>query len=116
MALINFQKQFVPDVESGKKKQTIRAPRKHPIRKGDALYLYTGLRTRYAKKLKEVKCTGIEDVVIGKREYKTGKGVWSGYLDLDYFAQKDGFKSWQEMIKWFEKTHTLPFKGWLIKW
>ena len=42
MALINFQKRFANDVESGKKRQTIRKQRKHPFKLNETLYLYTG--------------------------------------------------------------------------
>lgn len=35
MPLLDFKKQFAQLVESGEKRQTIRAPRKIPILKGD---------------------------------------------------------------------------------
>lgn len=46
MALLNFKKRFAPLVESGTKTHTIRAWRKHPIREGEMLHLYTGLRQK----------------------------------------------------------------------
>jgi len=48
MPTINFTK-F--KVESGEKRQTIRAVRKRPIKVGDKLHLYSGLRTKKARNL-----------------------------------------------------------------
>jgi hypothetical protein len=51
MPSLNFQTQFVRLIESGKKRQTIRPLRKNPIKVGDKLYLFTGLRTKDCKTL-----------------------------------------------------------------
>ena len=51
MPALNFQKQFVPLIESGKKRQTIRPEGKNPIEAGDKLYLFTGLRTKSCKRI-----------------------------------------------------------------
>lgn len=76
MALLNFQKQFADLIEAGTKRQTIRAARKYPIKVGDKLYLYTGLRTKYCRKLKTkfdkidekgktfVICKSVQDIII----------------------------------------------------
>ena len=56
MPALNFQKQFVPLIESGEKRQTIRSQRKQPIKVGDLLYLYTGQRTKNCRKLAESIC------------------------------------------------------------
>lgn len=52
MPAYNFQKQFAPLVESGQKRQTIRAigKRRH-ARPGESLQLYTGQRTKACRKL-----------------------------------------------------------------
>ena len=118
MPILNFQKQFAAAVESGEKSQTIRAPRKHPIRVGDTLYLYTGLRTKSVRKLGEAKCRSVVRVFIprgGVHLVVDNKELL--YLDqLNPFAQSDGFEDWYEMVRWFEKNHGLPFVGMLIKW
>ncbi len=51
--LFNFKAQFVPLVESGVKRQTIRQTRKDKRRPvpGDIAALYTGLRTRNTRLL-----------------------------------------------------------------
>ncbi len=36
--------------------------------------------------------------------------------DLFWFARKDGFDSWDEMLDFFKKLYGLPFEGVLITW
>lgn len=35
---------------------------------------------------------------------------------LDFFARKDGFINWSDMIKWFTGKYEIPFEGILIEW
>jgi hypothetical protein len=52
MVLYGFQKAFAPLVEDGRKPHTIRDDRKtRHARPGEALQLYTGLRTKQCQKL-----------------------------------------------------------------
>jgi hypothetical protein len=117
MPSLNFQKQFVPKILSGDKRQTIRAKRKHPIKVNDKLYLFTGLRTKNCQRLFDTVCREIKDIEIQKDGI-----IWldndklSNYEDLNELAQSDGFKNWWEMIDWFKKIHGLPFYGQLIRW
>lgn len=111
MPSLNFQKQFAPLVESGDKPHTIRAKRKHPIKQGDTLYLYTGLRTKKARRLKVAKCTAVLPISITR----DGVEIYPP-VDKEELAKKDGFKSFDEMASWFDKTHGLPFNGDLICW
>jgi len=117
MALINFQKQFAKVVKNGKKRQTIRKQRKYPIKVGETLYLYIGLRTKKARKLRTEKCKWIDMIKIYQDGIRLGKR-WrlSHKRELDEFAQADGFENYTEMVKWFSETHGLPFEGILIKW
>ena len=118
MPLLNFKKQFAPLVEAGIKRQTIRSPRKdcrNPHR-GEILYLYTGLRTKSARKLLVVECRGSipiaitenNDVVLGMREL--------GYLEATKLAKADGFDSFEDFLVFFRQNHGLPFFGFLIYW
>lgn len=50
MPALNFSK-FIAAVEDGSKPLTIRDIRKNPIRPGDVLYMFTGMRTRQCRKL-----------------------------------------------------------------
>lgn len=123
MPSLNFQKQFAAAVESGEKRQTIRATRKRPFRAGDTLHLFTGMRTKGCRKLGEVRCTSVEHVQIdGIEGYD---GVWRDAEirvanrpvdSLDAFAADDGFESGLSMFRWFRDTHGIPFEGQLIRW
>lgn len=114
MPIIGFQQRFADLVEHGQKRQTIRKYRKHNPKTGDILYLYTGLRTKRARKIGERVCTRTANFEI----------TASGKLKLDRirilntaeFAIADGFESKTDMVRWFEETHGLPFAGILIEW
>jgi hypothetical protein len=114
MVAYNFQAQFAPDVESRKKRQTIRKDRKaRHARPGDAVQLYTAQRTPACRLLAESTCCGNTYVAI----YETG--VTLGNLPkvgLDEFARNDGFTDFEHMKQWFRDTHGLPFVGRLIQW
>ena len=118
MPALNFQKQFADDVKSGRKKQTIRLKRKNPIKEGDLLYLYTGMRTKKCEKIGEAKCKTVLDFKIHGFGFGCTVGQHSlYYLDhLDKIAVADGFINWKAMVLWFSKTHGLPFEGDLIMW
>jgi len=132
VAILSFKKRFAGKIRNGSKRQTIRAPRKYPIYPGETLYLYTALRTKYAKKLREVKCKTVTNI-----EIKFNSGVvridliddemitLSGSL-LNRFARLDGFKSWEDMKSFWIQEHGVKkgkrkvilriFKGILITW
>ena len=120
MPLYNFMEQFATDVESGKKRQTIRKKRKRPTVVGDTLYLYTGLRTKAARKLLETKCVDIRPVTI----YPQGviKGILVGYdwlqgARLERFAKADGFETVDEFCQFFLSRYGSPTEGLeVIKW
>ena len=56
--IYNFQARFAEAVEQGRKLQTIRAARKDGkvAKIGEVLHLYTGLRSKGARKLREARC------------------------------------------------------------
>ena len=121
MPAFNFQKQFAPDVDSGKKRQTIRAKRKNRPQVGQTAYLYTGMRTAACRKLREGTIWMVQNIMIGHKgcliNYdKDDEFPINEQYELDMFARADGFESWEAMRDWFNKTHGLPFKGDLIKW
>jgi len=120
MPAFNFKEQFAPDVESGKKRGTIRAFRndgKPHAKVGDTLMLYTGMRTKACRKLRDATCTKITPVHIAE---------WGGFLclfldgvlilDDHEFAKDDGFETSKQFYEFFEKTHGLPFYGSLFEW
>jgi hypothetical protein len=117
MPALSFYARFAPLVESGHKRQTIRTPRRHPIRPGDQLKLYTGMRTAQCRRLATVVCQAVFAFRLQSR-----RRVWYeplGWLDAaarERFARDDGFADWAEMFAWFEDKRGLPFHGIVIRW
>ena len=125
MPLLNFRPEFAALVESGVKRQTIRKRRKdgRDPQPFDRLYLYTGLRTKNARKLGEAWCRSVEPVRIRKIRGATSirlkrRRKWVE-LELDEaqrLARADGLESLLAFRQWFERVHGLPFEGLLIRW
>jgi hypothetical protein len=128
MPALSFKKQFAPHIRSRRKRHTIRAKRKRPIKPGDKLYLYTGMRTKSCQKIMDTVCVKVEDIKIEMRPYK-GKGVLASGLDFPHvivegielsgdekesLAYADGFDSFADMMKFWDGR--LPFSGDLIHW
>lgn len=122
MPALNFQKQFALKVESGEKRQTIRAYRVNgrDPKKGDTLYHYTGMRTKACKKLLESVCKDTRDIIIFKDSVYMGPlcdntcQKLSDY-DKNKMAMADGFETYKDFQDFFAKRG-LPFYGLLIKW
>lgn len=130
MAALGFKKQFVAPIKRKKnpKDQTIRGFRKIPIVPGERLYLFTGMRTRHCKKIGEAVCNTTTDIVIDENGYSTGGSpvpdnnpFWHSredIVELNEFAKRDGFRSWQELIEFWKVEHgdkCFPFHGTLIR-
>ena len=131
MPSLSFQKQFVPGIlamldkdyatrlKIKPKTTTIRATRKRPFKKGDKLFLFSGLRTKYCQRLGTVICLKAEDIEIS--EWRTGDphnvimfkldGSTISAREINKIATDDGFYDWGDMIAWFRKNHGLPFTG-----
>jgi len=120
MPALNFSKQFADAVASGKKTQTIRKHRKdRPIKAGDTLYLYTGMRTKDCRKLEEVICTRISHIVLTEQDISLGNtlgGVFCSKSECRAFARDDGFDSLDDFRAWFRDHYSLPFYGVVIGW
>lgn len=119
MPALNFRARWADKVESGEKRQTIRAERKDhraPAWPGAHLFLYTGMRTKSCRKLREATCEEASRLVITESGavFNEDRRIVGGALER--LASDDGFESANEFIEWFQKTHGFPFKGWLIRW
>ncbi len=115
--VINFQKRFAAAVENGAKRQTIRKRWRNgkvAWKPGGLLQLYTGLRARNARLLRDAVCKKISRISIRKD--------WTIYLggrcltpaECRELARLDGFDDHIEMALWFQANHGLPFNGYLI--
>lgn len=115
MVAYNFQSRFASLIESGVKRQTIRAlgSRRHASA-GELLQLYTGQRTKHCRKLLEAECLSVQAI-----EISPGGGI---YLDDEWLhpsrafglAKQDGFENLDEFMVFF--ADRLPFEGLLIRW
>lgn len=120
MAILGFKERFVDLIRSGKKRQTIRAFRKHPIFCCEHLYLYCGLRTNHTVKICEAQCTGTWKIRITNRSviiYDMLKITLKKREELDRFARQDGFSSWNDMKEFWKSEHgddCFPFTGTII--
>lgn len=121
MPLINFKKQFVEMIINHKKRQTIRKVRKRAIKRGDTLYLYTGVRTKNCKFLLRTICSDTFPIEINRyaiiihKDYFTSSRISTEH-ELNEFARQDGFDSFLAMLNFFKEEYELPFHGILIKW
>ena len=142
MPSLNFQKRFAGLVESGDKRQTIRARRRdgRDVEPGSYLYLFTGMRHRNCRRLlvragvdvdrvpianrpyghvvrcRTVDAISIDDPVLSELESCVEIGRLLLPDEAELVARADGFESCEEMLDWFETTHDLPFEGLLIRW
>ena len=124
MVAINFKKQFAGDVENGFKTQTIRQNAR--CKRGDALQLYTGQRTKQCRKLADAVCKRVRKVKLCATEmFIDGNRLYAGsdyeneelYEYDNDFANKDGFDTYMDMAAWFEDNYgALPFEGYVIEW
>jgi hypothetical protein len=118
MPLLGFT-MFKEEVLSGQKDQTIRKPRKIPIKVSDRLYLYWKLRTKQCEKLGEAICTETFIIRITYR-YRVDNpsattiwiprepSEWGAFLSEDQMAdlaRRDGFDSAEDMVRTLMKLH-----------
>ncbi|WP_027367387.1 hypothetical protein [Desulfocurvibacter africanus] len=121
MVAYSFKSRFSEAVESGRKRQTIRAlgKRRH-ARQGEAVQLYTGMRTRYCRKLVTPDPVCVSSLPIYMDQDMDGRLVvvlaGSRVDDLEGLAKADGFHDAVEFREFFERNHELPFEGRLIRW
>ena len=117
MPALNFKARFASDVETGRKRQTIRRKRKHPIVPGDMLYLYTGMRTKHCRKLGESECMDVEPIMIhGTRVFLGGRLL--NHDELWRLATDDGFygNPQQFLLFFWEEYGKGIFEGDVIRW
>lgn len=98
MVAYSFRPQFEDSILSGRKRQTIRAiGRRRHAQAGDALQLYTGMRTSACRLLARSVCKSTHEVSIVFSGDGIDDNVWLHGIrfgDLTGFAQADGFKAW----------------------
>jgi hypothetical protein len=121
MVAYSFKRQFVAPIKAGTKAQTIRADRKRHAREGEALQLYTGMRTRACQLIGRAVCAGVQPITIDARDRPVivlPDRELRPLAGIDDFARLDGFEDWQAMRRFWEEYHpgSSTFSGVLITW
>ncbi len=99
MVAYGFKKFFAPQIEDGSKTHTIRGHRRRHAHPGEAVQLFTGLRTRQCRKIiADPTCVSVLPIVITSTDLI---GVGIAYIEIDGrplhrdeiepFAISDGF-------------------------
>lgn len=124
MPAFNFKGQFVERIHDGSKGGTIRKyGKRSPVIAGQTLYLYTGQRTKYCKKLKQTPCVEVWHIILRSTRVRLKldghKGVLVILSDielLNQFARSDGFADWETMKRYWRMNDGLPFEGFHARW
>lgn len=122
MVAYSFNARFEEPIRAGWKTQTIRAGRARHARPGEMLQLFVAMRTKNCRKIvADVRCTEVMAVEIRFRPSGLIERIETDLvpvLDLDAFAQRDGFVDLSEMSAFWRATHGLQaaFHGVLIEW
>jgi hypothetical protein len=121
MFVVNFSKQFADAVARGEKRQTVRKERKDGRRPvvGGTLALYTGMRTKSCRLLRETACTRVLSIEIDLREGRIAlDGVRLSIAASIEFARLDGFPTLPAFLEWFQKSSEgiETFRGFCIRW
>ncbi|MBD2021690.1 hypothetical protein H6F43_16035 [Leptolyngbya sp. FACHB-36] len=118
MPVLSFQPWKATLVEQGLSRQTVRRERKHPICKGDQLYLWQSQRSSNRRRLGTAICTNKDGITI---EQSIIRLCSTAYAPLDdaallAFVRADGFEDPDQFFKFFQDHYTLPFRGVVLHW
>lgn len=124
MVAYSFNKRFAEDVAEGRKTQTIRANRKRHARIGEPVQLYTGMRTKACRKLRDADPTCIDVRPIEIYIYPVPSVAMvklhpgdQWLVATDEFARADGFTDAADFTRYWRETHGEGFfEGVLIRW
>lgn len=120
MVAYSFKGRFAQPILDGTKIGTIRDDRKgHGHAKpGQALQLYTGMRTTSCRLVARETCCHVFPVVLAFRQRAVAvsvHGVSKPIVDLNAFAIADGFASFDEMTTfWADAAAGTVTKNWIL--
>lgn len=105
MPALSFQEQFAPMIVDGTKHHTVRRKRnKNPIEPGQLLRLYTGMRTKHCRLIRDAVCSAVVSIRIYA---DIGQIRLDGRLlplnEMMHFAVRDGFANYMDFFKFFER-------------
>lgn len=125
MVAYSFKKQFVGDIQSGRKRQTVRAHRKRHARPGEDLQLFCGMRKKGCFKIiQDPICSSVQDISIWIESDLPSRvaGIEIAGFELcedrmDGFARSDGFADLYEFGRFWALTHRAGrFEGVVVHW
>lgn len=133
MVAYSFKPQFAEPIVTLKKRQTVRANRNRHARPGEAIQLYTGMRTKHCRKLldRDPICLDVRPIrlILDTRHPDIITSLWidGAYLDaaeMEAFAVADGFGAgladgWalRRMGQFWRQEHEWAnFSGVVIRW
>jgi len=121
MVAYSFRPRFVPPILDGTKDQTIRAPRiRRHARPGEALQLYTGMRTRACRLIRRTICLAAMPCRLdwGGQIHFDVDGERMAPAEMDAFARRDGFADVDDMGRFWRAEHpdVVDFLGVAIRW
>ena len=110
-----FNPRFTADILSGKKTMTIRRVWKKPVRKGERLCLHVDVPSRGETIAIKAYCSDAFPVQVSNESITVRKRKL-GRSEIPSFLRNDGFRSFSDMISFFEHRYSLPFSGQCICW
>ncbi len=122
MTTLMFHKRFVEPIKAGRKRHTIRRNGKRKIPVGADLSLRHWEGQGYRSPQVEFGtgvCTDVIAIRVSADGVKIGRGpvYLAEPVNLDEFAQSDGFHDWADMMDYYrEQKIPLPFDGVIIEW
>lgn len=120
MVAYSFKARFVPKIEAGTKRHTIRADRRRHAMAGEHVQLYQGMRTRSCRLIGNPRCLLVGPIQIFVHQGVVECGPWTyrTAAELDRLAEYDGFDDWNDMRRFWEEEHpsAAVFSGQIIFW
>lgn len=125
MVAYSFMRRFADLVESDTKPHTIRDNNRNGrhAKDGDDLQLYTGMRTKSCRKLRDAKCVGVYEIDIQYPHVRILISV--GWLklsrgEINQLAIGDGFDSVDDFFDYFKEKRDRVLilwrrPGWLMQ-
>jgi hypothetical protein len=116
MPSLPFQPRLKPAILNGSKPGTVRQVRlKNPIKPGDTLYHFTGMRTKKCKKFNTNKCVAVFDIKIdGIKKTIAIEGVNLVPIIRHWFAVTDIAGTEAEFFAFFEKQNYARPLVWIV--
>jgi hypothetical protein len=117
MVAYSFMKSFADKVESGVKPHTIRDDNHNDrhAKVGNDLQLYTGMRTKNCRKLRDAKCVGVYPIdIICPHVFISVSGDWKPLTQwhIRELAILDGFESVEAFFDYFKERRDRVLIAW----